>query len=56
MVTLYIPAEPWGEHDRADDERDEEGVDEAVLLQELVQPLVAPHPQHVPDGHKNWEL
>ena len=42
-----VLAEAGREHDGADEERDEEGIDEAVLLQELVQPLVAAHPQHV---------
>ena len=42
-----VLAEPGREHDGADGERDEEGVDKAVLLQEPVQPLVAAHPQHV---------
>ena len=50
-----VPAEAGREHDRADEERDEEGVDEAVLLQELVQPLVAAHPQHVPSDRSIYQ-
>ena len=38
---------PGGEGEAGDEEGDAEGVDEAVLLEEAGEPLVAAHPEHV---------
>ena len=38
---------PGGEGEAGDEEGDAEGVDEAVLLEEACEPLVAAHPEHV---------
>ena len=42
--------EPGREGERADEPDDGEGVDEAVLLQDRLDPLVAPQPQHISTG------
>ena len=44
-------SEPGREGERADEPDDGEGVDEAVLLQDRLDPLVATEPQHVPGWH-----
>ena len=48
-------SEPGREGERADEPHHAEGVDEPVLLQDRLDPLVAPQPQHVP-GVKQMDL
>ena len=46
-------ANPGWEAERRDEPGDQERVDESVLLEELGQPLVSSHPQHISSVKKH---